>query len=194
MSHSGKTFIRTDPYLRAEGVDAIPKDHFDLYNQLMMVRDEDHPYDDEENYIGPTHARALDREWRAKCTTAISMRDLPAPVSVEAINYINGQRARNNGGKADLTKEEWFRILAAYDDRCVYCDKPARLSMDHVIPVSKGGNHSIDNVVPACMPCNLRKKNHEVEDWVERSHVAKFSDVLARMKAANMILGIRRLF
>ena len=40
--------------------------------------------------------------------------------------------------------------------RCQYCDQPAE-NIDHVIPRSKGGAHSWDNVVAACRPCNARK-------------------------------------
>jgi 5-methylcytosine-specific restriction endonuclease McrA len=40
--------------------------------------------------------------------------------------------------------------------RCQYCDQPAE-NIDHVIPRSKGGGHTWDNVVAACRPCNARK-------------------------------------
>jgi 5-methylcytosine-specific restriction endonuclease McrA len=40
--------------------------------------------------------------------------------------------------------------------RCQYCDQPAE-NIDHVIPRSRGGTHSWDNVVAACRPCNARK-------------------------------------
>jgi 5-methylcytosine-specific restriction endonuclease McrA len=40
--------------------------------------------------------------------------------------------------------------------RCQYCDEPAE-NIDHVIPRSRGGAHTWDNVVAACRPCNARK-------------------------------------
>ena len=43
--------------------------------------------------------------------------------------------------------------------RCQYCDSPAE-NIDHVIPRSKGGTHSWENVVAACRPCNARKMDH----------------------------------
>lgn len=33
------------------------------------------------------------------------------------------------------------------------------LTMDHVIPLSRGGDHSIDNIVPSCFSCNASKGN-----------------------------------
>ncbi len=40
--------------------------------------------------------------------------------------------------------------------RCQYCNAPAE-NIDHVIPRSKGGTHTWENVVAACRPCNARK-------------------------------------
>ncbi|MGI9609018.1 MAG: HNH endonuclease [Acidimicrobiia bacterium] len=40
--------------------------------------------------------------------------------------------------------------------RCQYCGGPAE-SLDHVLPRSKGGDHTWENVVACCRPCNIRK-------------------------------------
>lgn len=58
----------------------------------------------------------------------------------------------------DLSAAQWQEIKAAYGFRCVYCGrKMQRLTMDHITPLSKGGNHTASNVVPACQSCNARK-------------------------------------
>ncbi|HZQ29046.1 MAG TPA: HNH endonuclease [Acidimicrobiales bacterium] len=41
---------------------------------------------------------------------------------------------------------------------CQYCGSPAE-NIDHVVPRSKGGTHTWDNVVAACRPCNMRKED-----------------------------------
>lgn len=64
-----------------------------------------------------------------------------------------------------LTSTEWLAILAQADGHCAYCDKEAKLTLDHVIPLSKGGTHSKDNVVPACLHCNSSKGNKTLEEW-----------------------------
>lgn len=67
-------------------------------------------------------------------------------------------RKRANGG--DLSRSEWERVKATYRNRCVYCGaRPKRLTIDHVIPVSRGGHNDAANVVPACRSCNSRKGN-----------------------------------
>ncbi len=49
-------------------------------------------------------------------------------------------------------------IFARDSHRCQYCDRPAE-NLDHVIPRSRGGEHSWENVVASCRPCNARKEN-----------------------------------
>ena len=70
-------------------------------------------------------------------------------------------RARKRGATiSDFTHNQWLRILAAYNGLCAYCGKKFKeLTQDHVIPLSKGGNHTASNIVPACTPCNSRKYN-----------------------------------
>ena len=48
---------------------------------------------------------------------------------------------------------------------CYYCNGVAE-EYDHVIPLSKGGNNSIDNVVLVCMKCNRSKGNKTIEKWL----------------------------
>lgn len=49
-------------------------------------------------------------------------------------------------------------VLARDAFRCQYCNKPAE-SIDHVVPRSRGGTHSWDNVVAACHGCNRAKRD-----------------------------------
>lgn len=47
-------------------------------------------------------------------------------------------------------------VFGRDNHRCQYCGAPAE-SLDHVMPRSKGGDHSWENVVACCRPCNIRK-------------------------------------
>ena len=69
---------------------------------------------------------------------------------------------------SDLTDTEWFRILDAWA-ACAYCgDDGAGLQKDCVLPISRGGRYTIENVVPACRSCNASKSNDEVTSWMRR--------------------------
>jgi 5-methylcytosine-specific restriction endonuclease McrA len=55
--------------------------------------------------------------------------------------------------------------------RCQYCGAAAE-NIDHVVPRSRGGTHSWDNVVAACRPCNARKEDrllHETHMRLRRA-------------------------
>ena len=58
-------------------------------------------------------------------------------------------------------------ILIRDENRCQYCAKRFRegqLTLDHVIPRSKGGSSRWTNVVAACKPCNQEKRDYLVEN------------------------------
>ena len=54
-------------------------------------------------------------------------------------------------------------VFARDGGRCVYCDGPAT-SLDHVVPKSRGGPHSWDNVVSACGRCNHVKADRGIAE------------------------------
>ncbi len=60
--------------------------------------------------------------------------------------------------------EEWEQKKAEYNFRCAYCGEKTKLTKDHVQPVSKGGTDKIENIVPACRPCNHRKRAKYYDD------------------------------
>lgn len=65
-------------------------------------------------------------------------------------------------------------VFARDSQRCQYCNRPAE-NLDHVIPRSRGGDHSWENVVAACRPCNSRKENrylHETDMRLRRRPIA----------------------
>jgi len=50
-------------------------------------------------------------------------------------------------------------VFARDGHRCQYCGAAAE-NLDHVVPRSKGGAHTWENVVASCRPCNMRKEDH----------------------------------
>lgn len=72
---------------------------------------------------------------------------------------------------SDLTDAEWFRILDAWA-RCAYCGADGiALQKDCVLPISRGGRYTYENVVPACRSCNASKCNSEVTGWLRRKRL-----------------------
>jgi 5-methylcytosine-specific restriction endonuclease McrA len=80
------------------------------------------------------------------------------PHVIRLLNYVRVPRAiqRKISRKALFARDGW---------RCVYCGTTSgRLTLDHVVPRSKGGESVWENVVTACAPCNHRKGNRTLEE------------------------------
>ena len=66
-----------------------------------------------------------------------------------------------------LTRGQWLEVVEIFDSRCAYClERLERPTIDHIEPISKGGHHSVENVVPACRHCNSSKHDFSLPRWL----------------------------
>jgi 5-methylcytosine-specific restriction endonuclease McrA len=68
-----------------------------------------------------------------------------------------------------LRKQNWWQNRIA-KGTCHYCEKsvpPKELTLDHLVPLARGGRSSKGNCVPACKDCNNRKRNLLPLEWEE---------------------------
>lgn len=77
------------------------------------------------------------------------------------------RRAIIKGAEATLTRGEWNEILVVFAGMCFYDCGRKWETFEHLIPLSKGGNHSKENVVPACKPCNFSKGSKDPDEFLE---------------------------
>lgn len=74
-------------------------------------------------------------------------------------------RARKNMLINTLTIEQWENIKLYFNNECAYCGKALPLAQEHLIPVSKGGEYTHNNIVPSCKACNCSKNNRDFFLW-----------------------------
>lgn len=69
------------------------------------------------------------------------------------------RRAQKAGTKfIKISQDIYDSILLEYNNCCWICELPVdKVFWDHVKPLAKGGAHIVDNLRPACGPCNSRK-------------------------------------
>lgn len=73
------------------------------------------------------------------------------------------RRARLLNTESRLTAREWRQILSDFGHACAYCLVTAvPLHQEHMTPLSRGGEHTTENVVPSCAPCNYRKHTKDL--------------------------------
>lgn len=74
-------------------------------------------------------------------------------------------RLRGHPDSVPVRQRDWDRLMRRYGHSCAYCGSKDRVTMEHVVPVSRGGRHGIGNVLPACWPCNHSKNNKLLVEW-----------------------------
>ena len=90
------------------------------------------------------------------------MSEFYAPLPPEVLKR---ERARAR----DLRASQWWKRRIA-DGVCYYCRRGVgirALSMDHLVPLGRGGRSVRGNVVPACKECNSRKQSMLPVEWTE---------------------------
>ena len=58
---------------------------------------------------------------------------------------------------------EWKEL---YGQRCCYCESTENLTLEHIVPISKGGFHTLENILWACRSCNSSKKDETFIIWL----------------------------
>jgi 5-methylcytosine-specific restriction endonuclease McrA len=80
--------------------------------------------------------------------------------------YISKRRAQMSDSSTWMvTEKDLSKML---NKPCSYCQIRSAVHIDHIIPLSKGGNHSVGNLTGACRGCNLSKGSMFVMEWRRR--------------------------
>lgn len=82
--------------------------------------------------------------------------------SDRARSYVLARRGRIKASAKLVTVKE---IAKMYASVCTYCGSSDKIEIDHIVPLSKGGRHSIGNLTPACRVCNASKGNKFLTQW-----------------------------
>jgi hypothetical protein len=84
--------------------------------------------------------------------------------------FAQRRRSRLAGAEGTFSTAEWEELIAQYD-RCPMCRRPwgtipllpgrtSVITADHIVPISKGGSNSIENIQPLCYSCNSKEYAH----------------------------------
>lgn len=92
------------------------------------------------------------------------------------------------GVEHDLDDQMWAALLAAWGG-CAYCGvNEGGLQRDCVLPISRGGRYTLDNVVPACASCNASKCNSEVTAWMRRKGLDERAFLLRHLEVRTALV------
>jgi 5-methylcytosine-specific restriction endonuclease McrA len=81
--------------------------------------------------------------------------------NLDALRHAGQVKSQNRRALARragrFTTAEWRAVCARQDGLCFDCGERRRLTVGHLVPLSKGGLNVIANIVAQCMPCNLKQ-------------------------------------
>ena len=111
--------------------------------------------------------RSLNFETLARNKQAWS-KENPRPEKARIRQYRRRARKVGNGSFL-VTNKDLRSSLHRHQNRCAYCHQhlggEIRLEWDHVVPISRGGQNSIGNLLPSCSACNRSKSARFVIEW-----------------------------
>lgn len=138
------------------------------YQTKYWIENRSELYEQKKEYIASNKIAHLTRQhaWYLKNQDSIKMRisqykkDHP-----EQYQMYNNRRMASK--KTDIVEKFGHQdIIIKYGDKCYYCDGLFEC-IDHYMPLSKSGAHTLENVRPACVQCNLTKSNKLPDEFLE---------------------------
>ena len=95
----------------------------------------------------PELVKEWDRRWRENHPEKVALKN---------------QKRRAKYSEFLVTEKDIRKI---YSSQCVACGTYERITLDHIVPLSRGGNHSLGNLQPLCFSCNSSKGNKLMSEW-----------------------------
>lgn len=82
--------------------------------------------------------------------------------------YLRASQAKRRAASGGYSACAWNQLVERYSGCCAYCGASGALHADHRTPLSRGGPNVIENILPACRRCNLRKGRLTEDEFRDR--------------------------
>ena len=82
-------------------------------------------------------------------------------------HYLFNLKASNSVEARKIWKKD---IKDSWNNQCAYCGSNENLTLDHIIPQTKGGSDTTKNIVCCCKRCNHSKGHSFWEEWYENQY------------------------
>ena len=137
----------------------------------------------ERHRANPEPGRARAKEWRAANPDRTKARDDERRRSADEKareqmreyvrqwrikhpdRHVAKEHARRARYRGKYSAKDWRSLCRRYGDCCAYCGSKKPLTVDHVVPLVRGGSNYIGNLLPACAWCNSSKGKKLLVEW-----------------------------
>lgn len=137
------------------------------YRARPAVRERERAYDAARHEAQKDQIHARQAEYRERNAEHITARQSAHNAANPHLAWVRNYRHRVTVLGLTPVIEHFTKadVIARYGDHCTYCEVGPFEQLDHDLPVSRGGPHTLENVRPACIPCNLSKFNRTATEW-----------------------------
>jgi len=88
--------------------------------------------------------------------------------------YTRSRRSRQKGLPSHYTAKQWEMLKEYFNNACAYCGEEKPLTQEHFLPLSCGGEYTVNNIICVCSSCNSSKNNKNFYEWYpEQSFYSK---------------------
>ena len=120
------------------------KEHYAKNSRRIKMQCHDHYHKNKERY------QARQRAYQARNP------------DITKTGHVN-RRARLRSAPGKIVIRQWRTLCNWFGNICVACSRSEKLTLDHVIPLVKGGSNDISNIQPLCLACNLSKSTKIID-------------------------------
>lgn len=157
-AHKEETAVNAKRYYKehSEKISAYQKKYRELHREKLLL------YNKEYVKLNSEKIRARAVESSKKYNSS------PSAKKLHAINSQN-RRTRKEKLIAYLSISEWEQCVRHFNNSCAYCGtNTENLVQDHFIPLSKGGEYTINNIICSCRSCNAKKHISSFYSWYHK--------------------------
>jgi hypothetical protein len=159
INNNNKKRYETEPEKRKQIQDNYREKHRDEINRKNREAYKENP-DRRKIFDAAYRNKYLDRIREKGREYAKKFRDRDRD---KKAHYENKRRSLKKSAKGSFTNQEWIDLCNKYDNKCLCCGEKKKLTRDHVVPLSLGGDNDINNIQPLCLSCNCSKHDRIID-------------------------------
>lgn len=125
----------------------------------------------EEKPLSEFYRQSYTGEPTNQCIQCINIKRSVVRHKAKHGKFVSKEKIRDIGSQIDYTLEDWRAAMLHFRGQCCYCGVPegrskaSKFDREHLVPLSRGGHVTRENIVPACRRCNRGRGNRPLFEW-----------------------------